>query len=195
METTETAMTLDTILADTRKHMKASLETLRKELATVRTGRANASILDSIHVEYYGSTMPLNQIAGVSVPESAMLVITPFDKSAIKAIETAILKSELGLNPANAGTVIRLPIPALTEERRKELTKVVGRMGEEIKTAVRNVRRDANEDIKKLEKDKAASLSEDAAKKALEQIQKLTDEFIMEVEETLKNEDAEILKV
>ena len=188
-------MTVETILTEAKKRMKTSMETLKKELATVRTGRANASILDSIHVEYYGSTMPLNQIAGVSVPESAMLVITPFDKSAIKAIETAILKSELGLNPANAGTVIRLPIPALTEERRKELTKVVGRMGEEIKTAVRNVRRDANEAIKKLEKDKAASLSEDAAKKALEQIQKLTDEFIMEVEETLKNEDAEILKV
>ena len=175
--------------------MKTSLETLKKEMATVRTGRANAGILDSIHVDYYGSSLPLNQLAGVSVPEASMLVITPFDKTAIKAIEHAILKSELGLNPGNDGVVIRLPIPALTEERRRDLTKVVGRMGEEIKTAIRNVRRDANEDVKKLEKDKHAPLSEDAAKKALEQIQKATDEAIKDVEEIVKHKDAEIMHV
>jgi ribosome recycling factor len=188
-------MTVDTILTETKKRMKSSLETLKKEMATVRTGRANAGILDTIHVEYYGASMPLNQIAGVSVPEPAMLVITPFDKSAIKAIEHAILKSELGLNPANDGVVIRLPIPALTEERRRDLTKVVGKMGEEIKTAIRNVRRDANEDIKKLEKEKASPLSEDAAKKALDQIQKTTDEAIKEVEDIVKHKDAEIMHV
>lgn len=188
-------MTVDTILAEAKKRMKTSMETLRKELATVRTGRANASILDSVQVEYYGAHMPLNQIAGVSVPEPSMLVIQPFDKGAMKAIETAILKSELGLNPANDGNVIRLPIPALTEERRKELTRVVNKMGEEIKTAIRNVRRDANEDVKKLEKDKNIHLSEDAAKKALEDIQKLTDQFVKEVEDTVKHKDAEILKV
>ena len=188
-------MTVDTILAEARKRMKTSLETLKKEMATVRTGRANAAILDSIHVDYYGSSMPLNQVAGVSVPEPSMLVITPFDKKAIKAIETAILKSELGLNPANDGNVIRLPIPALTQDRRKELTKVVSRMGEEIKTAVRNVRRDANEDVKKLEKDKHAPLSEDAAKKALDQIQKATDDAIKEIEETVKHKEAEIMHV
>lgn len=188
-------MTVDTILAEAKKKMNASLETLKKELATVRTGRANASILDSIHVEYYGAHMPLNQVAGVSVPEPSMLVIQPFDKGAMKAIETAILKSELGLNPANDGNVIRLPIPALTEERRKELTKVVNKMGEEIKTAIRNVRRDANEDVKKLEKDKNVHLSEDAAKKALDDIQKLTDQMIKHVEETVKHKDAEIMKV
>jgi ribosome recycling factor len=188
-------MTVESILAETRKRMKTSLETLRKEMATVRTGRANAGILDSLHVEYYGSALPLNQIAGVSVPEPSMLVITPFDKKAIKAIETAILKSDLGLNPANDGTVIRLPIPPLTEERRRELTKVVSRMGEEIKTAVRNVRRDANEDVKKLEKDKRAPLGEDAAKKALEQIQKATDETIREIEEAVKHKETEILHV
>ena len=175
--------------------MKTSLETLKKEMATVRTGRANAGILDTIHVEYYGSMMPLNQVAGVSVPEPSMLVITPFDKKSIKAIETAILKSELGLNPANDGNVIRLPIPPLTQDRRKELTKVVSRMGEEIKTAVRNVRRDANEDVKKLEKDKHAPLSEDAAKKALDQIQKATDEAIREIEDTVKHKEAEIMHV
>jgi len=188
-------MTVDTILAETKKRMKSSMETLKKELATVRTGRANASILDTIQVEYYGSHMPLNQIAGISVPDSSSLVIQPFDKGAIKAIETAILKSELGLNPANDGNVIRLPIPALTEERRRELTKVVNRMGEEIKTAIRNVRRDANDDVKKLEKNKDAHISEDAAKTALDDIQKLTDAFIKEVEDTVKHKDAEILKV
>jgi len=188
-------MTVDTILAETKKRMKSSMETLKKELATVRTGRANASILDTIQVEYYGTHMPLNQIAGISVPDSSTLVIQPFDKGAIKAIETAILKSELGLNPANDGNVVRLPIPALTEERRRELTKVVNRMGEEIKTAIRNVRRDANDDVKKLEKNKDAHISEDAAKTALDDIQKLTDGFIKEVEETVKHKDAEILKV
>jgi ribosome recycling factor len=186
---------VDTILAETRKRMKSSIETLRKELATVRTGRANSGILDSLHVEYYGSMMPLNQIAGVSVPEASMLVITPFDKKAIKAIETAILKSELGLNPANDGNVIRLPIPPLNEERRRDLSRVVSRMGEEIKTAVRNVRRDANEDVKRLEKDKTAPLSEDAAKKALDLIQKATDETIREIEETVKHKETEIMHV
>jgi ribosome recycling factor len=187
--------TVDSILAETRKRMKSSLETLKKEMATVRTGRANAGILDTIQVEYYGANMPLNQIAGVSVPEASMLVITPFDKKAIKAIETAILKSELGLNPGNDGNVIRLPIPPLNEERRKSLVKVVGHMAEDIKTAIRNVRRDANEDVKKLEKDKTSPLSEDAGKKALEQIQKATDEAIREVDEIVKHKDAEIMHI
>jgi len=187
--------TVDSILAETRKRMRTSLETLKREMATVRTGRANAGILDTLHVDYYGSLLPLNQIAGVSVPEVSMLVITPFDKKSIKAIETAILKSELGLNPANDGNVIRLPIPPLNQERRRELSRVVGRMGEEIKTAVRNVRRDANEDVKKLEKDKKTPLSEDAAKKALEQIQKITDEAIKEVDETVRHKEAEIMHV
>lgn len=190
-----TATSVDSIINETKKRMKGSLDTLKKEMSTVRTGRANPGLLDSIQVEYYGSPMPLNQLASVSVPESSTLVIQPYDKTSIKLIETAILKSELGLNPANDGNVIRLPIPPLTEERRRELTKVVNKMGEEIKTAIRNVRRDANEDVKRLEKDKSASLSEDAAKKALDQIQKLTDEHIKEVDEAVKHKDAEILKV
>jgi ribosome recycling factor len=189
------AANVESIIEDAKKKMRQSIENLRKELATVRTGRANPSVLDTVAVEYYGSMMPLNQLAGISVPEPSCLLVQPFDKGALKAIETAILKSSLGLNPANDGSLIRLPIPQLTEERRKELTKVVHKMGEEIKTAIRNVRRDRNEDIKKLEKDKASGLSEDAAKKALDQIQKLTDDFVKEVDESLKHKEAEIMKV
>ena len=187
--------TPDTILQETKRRMHGSLDALKKEMATIRTGRANASLLDNVHVEYYGSMVPLNQMGTVSVPESGMLVVTPFDKSAIKAVETAILKSELGINPSNDGNVIRLPIPMLTEERRRELVKVLHRLGEEIKTGIRNIRRDANEDVKKLEKDKAVHLSEDAAKKALEDIQKLTDAHIKDVDEALKHKETEILKV
>jgi ribosome recycling factor len=187
--------TADTIYTEAKKRMKTSVETLKKEMAAIRTGRANASILDTLQVEYYGAPMPLTQIASVSVPEASMLMIAPFDKTAIKAIETAILKSDLGLNPANDGNVIRLPIPSLTQDRRKELTKLVNKLGEEIKTAIRNVRRDANEDVKKLEKDKHNPLSEDAGKKSLDQIQKLTDDSIKEVDEIIKHKDAEIMKI
>jgi ribosome recycling factor len=188
-------MSVDGVLSNAKNRMNTSIETLKKEMASIRTGRAHASLLDTIHVEYYGSQLPLSQIASVSVPEPSMLVISPFDKTSMKAIETAILKSELGLNPANDGQVIRLPIPPLTQERRKELTKVVNKLGEEIKTAIRNVRRDANEDVKKLEKEKTNPLSEDAAKKALDQIQKLTDDHIKNVDEMVKHKDAEIMRV
>jgi ribosome recycling factor len=187
--------TPDAIIQDTKKRMHSSIETLKKEMATIRTGRAHASLLDTVHVDYYGSAMPLNQLATVTVPEASMLVIQPFDKSSIKAIETGILKSELGLNPANDGNVIRLPIPPLTEERRKELVKVLHRLGEEIKTAVRNVRRDSNEHLKRVEKDKQNPLSEDVAKKTLDQIQKATDDHIKEIDEILKHKEAEIMKV
>ena len=190
-----TPATADTIYAEAKKRMKTSVETLKKEMAAIRTGRANVGILDTLHVEYYGASMPLSQLASVSVPEPSMLMIAPFDKTAIKAIETAILKSDLGLNPGNDGNVVRLPIPALTQDRRKDLTKLVNKQGEEIKTAIRNVRRDANEDVKKLEKDKQSPLSEDAAKKSLDLIQKLTDDSIKEVEEIVKHKDAEILKI
>ncbi len=190
-----TTMTLDSILQDAGKRMHASLETLRKEMATIRTGRANASILDTLQVEYYGTMCPLSQVASVSVPESSMLVLQPFDKTAIKAIETAILKSDLGLNPGNDGNVIRLPIPPLNEERRRDLVKVVHRLAEEIKTAIRNVRRDANDQVKKLEKEKAVGVSEDTAKKTSDDIQKLTDARIKEVDEAVKHKEAEIMKV
>ncbi len=187
--------TPDAIIQDTKKRMHSSIETLRKEMATIRTGRAHASLLDTVHVDYYGSSMPLNQLATVTVPEASLLVIQPFDRSSIKAIETGILKSELGLNPANDGNVIRLPIPALTEERRKELVRVLHKLGEEIRTAVRNVRRDSNDHLKRIEKDKQNPISEDLAKKTLEQIQKITDDHIKEIDEILKHKEAEILKV
>jgi ribosome recycling factor len=187
--------TTESILAEAKKRMRSSIEALKKDLATVRTGRANASLLDSVQVEYYGAMVPLNQMGTVSVPDSSMLQIQPFDKSAIKAIETGILQAQLGLNPSNDGNVIRLPIPALTEERRKDLVKATHKMAEEIKTAIRNVRRDANEDVKKLEKNKDAGISEDVAKKATEDIQKLTDAHVKEVDEALKHKEAEILKV
>lgn len=190
-----TTMTLDSILQDAGKRMHASLETLRKEMATIRTGRANASILDTLQVEYYGTLCPLSQVASVSVPESSLLVLQPFDKTSIKAIETAILKSDLGLNPGNDGNVIRLPIPPLNEERRRDLVKVVHRLAEEIKTAIRNVRRDANDQVKKLEKEKAVGVSEDTAKKTSDDIQKLTDARIKEVDEAVKHKEAEIMKV
>ena len=189
------AQTVDAILQETKRRMHASIEALKKEMGTIRTGRANASLLDNVHVEYYGAVVPLNQMGSISVPESGLLVVTPFDKSAIKAIETGIMKSELGITPSNDGTVIRLPIPMLTEERRKELVKVLHRLGEEIKTGVRNIRRDANEDVKKLEKLKENHISEDVAKKALDDIQKLTDAHIKEIDEAMKHKEAEILKV
>jgi ribosome recycling factor len=188
-------MSLDSILNEAKKRMKSSVETLKKELGTVRTGRANASILDSVQVEYYGAHVPLNQMGTVTVPDPSMLQIQPFDKSAIKSIETGILMAQLGLNPSNDGNVIRLPIPALTEERRKELVKATHKMAEDIKTAIRNVRRDANDDVKKLEKDKSLGISEDAAKKATEDVQKLTDAHIKEVDEALKHKEAEIMKI
>ena len=187
--------TPDAIVQDTKKRMHSSIETLKKEMATIRTGRAHASLLDTVHVDYYGASMPLNQLATVTVPEPSLLVIQPFDKSSMKAIETGILKSELGLNPGNDGNVIRLPIPPLTEERRKELVKVLHRLGEEIRTAVRNVRRDSNEHLKRIEKDKQNPLSEDVAKKTLDQIQKATDDHVKEIDEILKHKEAEIMKV
>ena len=188
-------ITIEAITIGTKQRMKSSLDALRKEIATIRTGRAHVGILDSLQVDYYGSMLPLSQVASIGVPEPSMLLITPFDKKAIKNIETAILKSDLGLNPANDGTVIRLPIPPLNEERRRSLAKLVNRIGENIKTAVRNVRRDVNEDIKQLKKDKTNPLSEDATKKALDAIQKLTDETIKEIEETVKHKEADIMHI
>lgn len=187
-------ISVETILNEAKKRMHSSLETLKKDISTIRTGRANTGILDTIQLEYYGSIVPLNQIACISVPEASTLLITPFDKNSIKSIEIAILKSELGLNPTNDGTVIRLPIPPLNEERRKSLVKMIGRIGEDIKTAIRNIRRDTNEDIKKMKKSKDAPLSEDTAKKNLEIIQKITDEVIKEIDEIIKHKEDDIMR-
>jgi len=173
--------------------MKKAVEVLRKDLAGIRAGRANPSMLDKVVVDYYGVPTPVNQLANISVPEPRLLIIQPWDKTSIKAIEKAIFKSNLGINPSNDGNVIRLSIPQLTEERRGELVKVVKKQTEELKVAVRNIRRDENENLKKLEKDKVAS--EDDVKKAQEKVQKLTDKYIKELDDVLQNKENEIMEV
>ena len=181
------------VLDQAKERMTKSLAAFSRELASIRAGRASASLLDRITVDYYGAPTPVNQLAGVSVPEPRLLVITPYDKSILGEIEKAIMKSDIGITPTNDGNVIRLAIPALTEERRKELVKVVKKEAEEAKVAVRNVRRDANDDLKKLEKN--GEITEDDLRGYSEDIQKLTDEFIAKVDETAKEKEKEILAV
>ncbi|MFQ5742225.1 MAG: ribosome recycling factor, partial [Acidobacteriota bacterium] len=152
---------IEGLFRDTHAHMTTSLEVVTRELNGLRTGRASISILDEVVVDYYGVPTPLNQLAGLSAPEPTLILVQPYDKSAIKDIEKAILQSDLGLNPNNDGTVIRIPIPELTEERRQELTKVVSRLAEQGKTAIRNLRRDANERVKKLQTNKEISEDEE----------------------------------
>jgi ribosome recycling factor len=173
--------------------MKKSIEVLKEELHSIRAGRANPSLLDRINVNYYGSETPLKQIAGISAPEPRLLVIQPYDSNAIADIEKAIMQSDLGINPSNDGKVIRLAIPMLTEERRKDLQKVVKKSGEEIKVAIRNERRDANDKLKKMQK--SNELTEDDLKKAEDEVQKLTDKYIKDVEELISKKEAEILEV
>src|SRR5437773_3834040 len=182
---------LKSLFAEVSKRMHTAIEHVRHELAGVRTGRASVTILDSVHVEAYGSRMPLNQLAGLSVPEPTMIVAQPFDPSQMAAIEKAIRASDLGLNPANDGKVIRVPIPALTEERRKELSRHVHKLSEEGRNSVRNVRRDANERLKKLLKDH--KISEDDEKKGLDEVQKMTDEHVKLIDEQQKKKDQELL--
>jgi ribosome recycling factor len=179
------------LYAEVTKRMNAVLDHLKHELAGVRTGRASVTILDSVHVEAYGSKMPLKELAGLSVPEPTLIVAQPFDPSQLGAIEKAIRASDLGLNPANDGKVVRIPIPALTEERRKELSRHVHKLTEEGRSSVRQVRRDANERLKKLLKDH--KISEDDERKGLDEVQKLTDTFIGHVDETQRKKDAELL--
>ncbi|MCB0262259.1 MAG: ribosome recycling factor [Calditrichaeota bacterium] len=184
-------MTLDSILKDAEERMSKSLEHLQHELATVRTGRATPSLLDSVKVEYYGSLMPINQVATVSAPEPRLIVVQPWEKRLIPDIEKAILGSDLGLNPGNDGNVIRLPIPELSEERRQSLLKLVKKFCEDCRVAVRNVRRDANEHIKKLEK--SHEISEDNSHDGQDQIQKLTDKYIQDVDDLLAQKEKEVL--
>jgi ribosome recycling factor len=183
---------LDSIYEETSDSMKKSIENLDKELNRMRTGRASLSILDAILVDYYGTITPLNQMATLAVPESRLIMIQPWDVSMIKEIEKAILKSDLGLTPSNDGKIIRISIPPLTEERRKELVKVVHKMCEDHKVTVRNVRRDANDLLKSLKKD--GEISEDDAFKGQDQIQKITDEHIKLIDECYKNKEKEILE-
>ena len=184
-------MVLDELYQKTEEHMKKSLEMLTQELGGIRTGKASPALLDSLRVNYYGSMVPVKQIANVSVPDPRMITIQPWDRGLIQEIEKAIRQSELGLNPQNDGGLIRLPIPPLTEERRKDLVKVVKRIGEDSKVAIRNVRRDANDRLKKLLKDH--QISEDDERKGLEQVQKLTDDHVKMNDDLQAKKDADLL--
>jgi ribosome recycling factor len=181
------------VVANAKEKMKKAIQAYSRELASIRAGRANASLLDRISVDYYGAPTPVNQLAGISVPEARLLVIQPYDKTILGEIEKAILKSDLGLNPSNDGNIIRLAIPALTEERRKELVKVVKKVAEEAKIAVRNVRRDANDDLKKLEKN--GDITEDDQRGYADEVQKVTDEYINKIDSMTKEKEQEILEV
>jgi ribosome recycling factor len=182
-----------TVKKHAEERMEKAMGALKRELAGLRAGRATPSLLDRIQVEYYGTPTPLNQMAGITTPDSRTLLIQPWDKSTLAPIEKAIMKSDLGLNPANDGIVIRIVIPALTEERRAEMVKLTRRSGEEAKVAVRNIRRDANEDIKKLEK--SAAMPEDESRRYQDEIQKLTDRYTAEVEKILAAKEKEIMEV
>ncbi|MGL4820498.1 MAG: ribosome recycling factor [Bacilli bacterium] len=173
--------------------MDKAISAFQRELASVRAGRANPSVLDRITVDYYGAPTPVNQMANISVPEARMLVIQPYDKSMISDMEKAILKSDLGITPSNDGTIIRIVFPALTEERRKELVKLVKKYGEDAKVAVRNVRRDANDDLKKLQKD--STITEDELRGHTETVQKETDKHIERIDAIAKDKEKEILEV
>ena len=179
------------MFSDVKVRMDAAIERVRRDMAHIRTGRATVSLLDGIQVEAYGTRMPINQVATLSVPEPALIVAQPFDPSMMGAIEKAIRASELGLNPANDGKVVRIPIPALTEERRKELSRHTHKQAEEGRNAVRQVRRDANERLKKLLKDH--TISEDDERKGLEQVQKTTDDHIKMIDEMQRKKDQELL--
>jgi ribosome recycling factor len=181
----------DEVLKETRRKMDKVLEAMARDLSRVRTGRASVAILEGIKVECYDTSMPLSQVASLAAPESRLLTVQPWDSAVLGDIERAILKSDLGLNPVNDGKIIRLPIPALTTERRKELVKMVKRMEEEAKVAVRNARREANEDFKEMKKEKI--LSEDEAHRGQDEVQKVTDEYVKKVEAQSAEKEQEIM--
>ena len=179
------------MFGEVKTRMDAGIERVRREMAHVRTGRANVGLLDGIHVEAYGTKMPINQVATLSIPEPALIVAQPFDPTVMSAIEKAIRTSDLGLNPSNDGKVVRIPIPSLTDDRRKELSRHVHKQAEEGRNAVRQVRRDANERLKKLLKDH--KISEDDERKGLDQVQKMTDDHVKMIDELQKKKDQELL--
>lgn len=189
----EDKMTLRDVQAQSKARMEKTLEDVRAELATIRTGRATVSLLDHVKVEYYGTPTPVNQLATLSVPEPSLILVQPWDVSQIGNIEKAIRASDLGLNPMNDGKLIRVPIPPLTEERRKELVKHLHRVLEDHRVAVRNIRRDANELIKRLLKDK--KISEDEERKAHDEEQKMTDDYIKKIDELGKGKEKDVLHV
>jgi len=184
---------LEDIKKETEERMQKTLDSLKKDLARIRTGRATPALLDGINVDYYGNPAPINQVANISVPDARMLTIQPWEKNMLAAIEKAVQASGLGLNPQNDGNQIRLPIPPLSEERRKELFKKCRETAEEAKVAVRNVRRDSNDKLKKAQKDKL--VTEDQEKKGLDDIQKITDKYVKNVDEQLALKEKEIMEV
>ncbi len=181
------------ILRDAEDKMQKSIEFLAKDLSTLRAGRANPAMVEKITVEYYGETTPINQLGNITVPEARLLVIQPWDKSIIPDIEKAIFRSDLGITPSNDGVVIRIAIPQLTEERRKELVKVVKKKGEETKVAIRNIRRESNDMLKMSEKEKL--ISEDENKKGMDEIQKFTDKYVKNVDQVLQAKEKDIMEV
>ena len=181
------------LIADAKHRMDKTLEVLRKDLASVRTGRASLAILDGVTVDYYGAPTPLNQVANLAVPEGNLITVQPWEPPLLEMIEKAILSSDLDLNPANDGKMLRIHIPSLTEERRKLLVKQVGKMAEEGRTALRQVRRDANDRLKRMLKEK--EISEDDEKRALKQVQGLTDEHVKKVDEIVKNKEQDLMTV
>jgi ribosome recycling factor len=185
------ATDLKSLTAEASKRMDGHIEHVRRELAGVRTGRASVNILDTVHVEAYGSMMPINQVASLSIPEPTMILATPFDPSLMGAVERAIRASNLGLNPTNDGKVVRVPVPALTEERRKELSKLVHKYAEEGRNGIRQVRREANDKMKKLLKDH--KISEDDERRGLDDMQKITDQHIAMIDDIQKKKDGELL--
>ncbi len=184
---------IEDIKKDATARMRKSIESLKQELAKLRTGRAHPGLLEHIHVDYYGSEMPLNQVASVSVSDARTLAVQPWEQKMVPVIEKAILTSDLGLNPVTAGTTIRIPLPPLTEERRRDLAKVVRHEGENGRVAIRNIRRDANTHLKQLLKDK--DITEDEERRAEEEIQKLTDKYIGQIEELLQHKEAELMEI
>lgn len=180
-------------IADAEKRMAKSIEALKAELVSIRTGKASPSLLETVRVEAWGSHMPLSQVASVSAPQPRLLVVQPWDKTLLQPILKAIQKADLGLNPADDGDLIRVPIPPLTEDRRNDLVKKVKKLGEEVKVAIRNVRRDANEEVKKLQKD--GKISEDDLHRGSQDIQKMTDRNIEQVDEILRRKEKEILEI
>ncbi len=183
----------DDILKKTRSGMDKAIDALKKEFSKVRTGRASTALLDEVRIDYYGTPTPLNQVGSLTVPEPRMIIIQPWEKNLIPEIEKAILKSDLGLNPSSDGQVIRIAIPPLTEERRKEMVKLVKRMGEDARIAIRNVRRDGNDALKKMEKEK--EISEDDLKRGEKDIQDLTDQYVKKVDELISFKETEVMEV
>ena len=186
-------MSVQTIHTETEQRMEKVIDSLKKDLSRIRTGRATPALLDGLSVDYYGSPVPVNQVANISVPDARMIVIQPWEKNMISAVEKAIQTSDLGLNPQNDGNLIRLPIPPLSEERRKDIFKNCKKIGEDSKIAIRNVRRDGNEKLKKEEKDKL--ITQDEEKKGLDDIQKTTDRFIKLIDDLLVQKEKEVMEV